>query len=156
MGQEQQSKVLYKKGILKILENSQESACSRDSFFNKVASLVRSFFKKETLARCFPVNFTFNRLSCIFQNLVKTKRIVENAHCWVSFAFVAILQKKLSASVMRHHTETYSDIYQTSNMKCFVKIVSDFLPLPIFAKHSILNVWQGHECASVISTLFIF
>ena len=33
-------------------------------------------------------------------------------------------------------------------MECFVEIVNGLKPLTIFAKRSILNVWQGSEYAS--------
>ena len=44
--------------------------------------------------------------------------------------------------------ETYLEPYQTSKMELFVKIVSGFWLLTIFAKRSILNIWQGSEYAS--------
>ena len=45
-------------------------------------------------------------------------------------------------------TETYSEPYQTSKMDCFSKIVTDFKPLTVFGKRSVLDVWQNSECSS--------
>ena len=39
-------------------------------------------------------------------------------------------------------TETYSESYQASKMELFAKIVNGWKPLTIFAKSSILDVWQ--------------
>ena len=48
--------VLWKKVFLEISQNSPENTCARVSFFIKLqASSI--FIKKETLVRCFPVNF---------------------------------------------------------------------------------------------------
>ena len=46
--------------------------------------------------------------------------------------------------------EAYSEPCQTSKMGCFAKIVDGSKPLTIFAKRSILIVWQGPEHASDI------
>ena len=45
-------------------------------------------------------------------------------------------------------TEAYSEPCQTSKIESFAKIVNGFMPLTIFAKRSILDVWQGSEYAS--------
>ena len=47
-------------------------------------------------------------------------------------------------------TEAYSEPSQTSKMDSFAKIVNGVQPLIIFAKHSILDVWQGSEYASEV------
>ena len=39
----------------------------------------------------------------------------------------------------------FSQPCQTSNMERFAKIANGFQPLTIFAKHSILDVWQSSE-----------
>ena len=39
-------------------------------------------------------------------------------------------------------------------MKCFTKKVKSFSLLTIFAKHSILDIWQGSEYASGLLKLF--
>ena len=44
----------------------------------------------------------------------------------------------------------YSEPYQTSTMGLFAKIVHEFSSV-IFAKRSILDVWQGSKYASVDS-----
>ena len=36
-------------------------------------------------------------------------------------------------------------------MERFAKIVNDFSPFTIFAKSSILDVWQGSECPSGVN-----
>ena len=41
-----------------------------------------------------------------------------------------------------------SEPYQASKNKRFAKTVSGFLPITIFKKHTILNVWQGSEFTS--------
>ena len=46
--------------------------------------------------------------------------------------------------------EVYSELCQTTKMKRFTKIVINYESLTIFAKCSILDVWQGSEYASVI------
>ena len=49
-----------KKMFLEILQNSEKNTCARVSFLNKGAGLrpeACNFVKKETLHRCFPVNF---------------------------------------------------------------------------------------------------
>ena len=49
----------------------------------------------------------------------------------------------------------YSEQIQTSNMKYFAETVNAWKPLTIFPKRSILDVWQGSECAFVCDTFFI-
>ena len=43
--------------FLEISQNSQENTCAGVSFSIKLQALARSFIKKETWHRCFPVNF---------------------------------------------------------------------------------------------------
>ena len=43
---------------------------------------------------------------------------------------------------------TYSESFEISKIKFFVKIVNGFQPFIIFAKNSILDVWQRSEYAS--------
>ena len=52
-------------------------------------------------------------------------------------------------------TQVYSELYQTTIMESFSKIVSNCKPLTIFAKCSNLDVWQGSEYVSVIQYLII-
>ena len=47
----------------------------------------------------------------------------------------------------------YSEAYQASKMKDFAKIVNGFQQLTIFAKSSILDVWQSSGYASVTKSL---
>ena len=51
--------------------------------------------------------------------------------------------------------QTYSEQCQTYKMECFANIDNDFQPLTIFAKRSILGVWEDSEYTSVHITLFI-
>ena len=44
----------------------------------------------------------------------------------------------------------YSGPCQTSKMECFAKIANTIQALTIFAKGSILDVWEGSEYASDI------
>ena len=46
--------------------------------------------------------------------------------------------------------EAYSEHCQTSKMELFAKIVNSWKPLSIFAKSSILDVWQDSEYSSEI------
>ena len=50
-----------------------------------------------------------------------------------------------------HNSEAYSESCHISMREQFVKIANSGKPLTIFAKYSILDVWQGSENASVIS-----
>ena len=42
----------------------------------------------------------------------------------------------------------FSESCQTSKIKRFAKIANGYKALAVFAKHPILDVWQGSECAS--------
>ena len=50
-------------------------------------------------------------------------------------------------------TEAYSEPSQTSKMNFFAKTVHCFLPLNIFAKSFIIDVWLSPECASDLSVI---
>ena len=45
------------------------------------------------------------------------------------------------------HLEVYTKPCQIFKKKCFAKIINGFLPLSIFAKRSILDIWEGSEYA---------
>ena len=45
--------------------------------------------------------------------------------------------------------QMYSEPCQTSKKELFAKTVNSWMPLNIFTKSSILDVWQGSEYASV-------
>ena len=49
---------------------------------------------------------------------------------------------------MEANSKAYTEPFQTSKMEVFAKIVNGFLFLTIFAKSSILDVWQDFEFAS--------
>ena len=53
-----------------------------------------------------------------------------------------------------YYSEAYSEHCQTFKIERFEKIVEDFELLTIFAKRSILDVWQGSEYASAAETHF--
>ena len=55
--------------------------------------------------------------------------------------------------VTKPPSETFSEPFQTSKMKFFTKIVDGRKPPLIFAKGSILDVWQGFQYASETLTL---
>ena len=46
-------------------------------------------------------------------------------------------------------TEAYLQPYQTSMIEVFTKVVNDYSLSVIFAKRSVINVWQGPRCVSV-------
>ena len=48
----------------------------------------------------------------------------------------------------RKSSHAYSETCQTLKMKFFTKIVNGFQTLTIFAKSSIVNIWQGSEYVS--------
>ena len=80
--------------------------------------------------------------------------------CWIklicqNFTLYMIAQKFLKelfgdilVKFLNLITQVYSEPYQRSNMELLVKIANSFLPLTIFARSSILDVWQGSEYAS--------
>ena len=48
-----------------------------------------------------------------------------------------------------HNTEAYSKPCEASKMECLAKIVNGWKPSAIFAKRSILDIWQGSEYVPV-------
>ena len=87
-----------------------------------------NFFSKQLLYRT-PVNGCFLPLpfSYICQNFV--------LKCQTYFTFLALTSNLPSVS--------YSETCQTCKMEYFAKIVNGFETLTIFAKRSVLDVWQG-------------
>ena len=63
-----------------------------------------------------------------------------------TLASVMLISEKMHEFLIRL-AEAYSEPCQTSKMEHFAKIVNAFQLLTIFAKHSILYVWLGSECA---------
>ena len=55
---------------------------------------------------------------------------------------------KVRVSIQRVNSETYLELCYTSKMEYFPNIVNYCKALNFFAKHSILDVWQGSEYAS--------
>ena len=47
--------------------------------------------------------------------------------------------------------DPYSEPSQTSKMELFAKLVKGFLPLTVFAKSYILDIWLGFEDAYVLA-----
>ena len=95
--------------------------------------------------------------SCEFWEIFKRNFFIE--HLW---ATASVFSDELPLSAFNHllqniekheqnkHLEAYSEPCQTSKMGRFAKIVDGPKLLTIFAKHSILIVWQGPEHASDI------
>ena len=98
-----------------------------------------NFFSKQLLYRT-PVNGCFLPLpfSYICQNCV--------LKCQTYFTFLALTSNLPSVS--------YSETCQTCKMEYFAKIVNGFETLTIFAKRSVLDVWQGFEYASSSHQIF--
>ena len=51
-------------------------------------------------------------------------------------------------------SEANSESCQTSKMEFFAKIVKNYKPFNIFAKTSILDIWQASEYASELASKF--
>ena len=49
-----------------------------------------------------------------------------------------------------HFKEAYSEPCQQLMLELSAKIIDDWKPLNISANHSVLDVWQGSECATVL------
>ena len=64
--------------------------------------------------------------------------------------YIAVATKKKTSLL----TVAYSEHCQACKMERFRKIVNDRLPLSIFAKRSVLDVWQGSEYATEPLTVF--
>ena len=62
-------------------------------------------------------------------------------------------KKPIFGHFSRSVSYEYSEAYQASKMKDFAKIVNGFQQLTIFAKSSILDVWQSSGYASVTKSL---
>ena len=53
---------------------------------------------------------------------------------------------------MSHFPKAYSEPFQTSNMKCFTKIVNGWKAvIAIFAECSIFDIWQGSKYIFAVS-----
>ena len=69
-------------------------------------------------------------------------------YCWLwtsKYCMVRFFKKSVKKI---SHTEAYSEPYQISKMERFGEIVNGFLPLTIFAKRTILDIWQSSQYAS--------
>ena len=80
---------LCKKVFLEVSQNSQETICTRVSFFNKVAGL-RPLFKKETLVKEF---------SCEFWEIFKNTFLTE--HLWTTASNFWILRSSSQAGILK-------------------------------------------------------
>ena len=68
-----------KKLFREISQNSQENTCARVSLLIKLQAKVSNFFKKETLAKVFPVNFVkFRRTSFLAEHLWWLLLVLQN------------------------------------------------------------------------------
>ena len=52
------------------------------------------------------------------------------------------------------YSEEQSELSQTSQMKFFANVINGHNPLIIFAKSSMLDVWLGSKCVSVLRSRF--
>ena len=75
-----------KKVLLEMSQNSQENACVRVSFFNKVADVkCATLLKKRLWDRCFPVNFAkFLRTPFLIEQLLWLLLNFLKAKAWTS------------------------------------------------------------------------
>ena len=53
------------------------------------------------------------------------------------------------SQAVTHSSEPYLEPFQTSKILWSVKILNRWKPITIFAKHSILDIWQGSEYTCV-------
>ena len=97
-----------------------------DSGMKWVNDLETYFSQKYRFQQCY--SFPTNRSSIVVQRVF----IIQKIHA-ISWEISLNLSK----------SGAYSEPYQTSKMELFAKIVNDFQPLTIFAKSSVVDVWQG-------------
>ena len=105
-GQKQPAEVFCKKTLcLEILQNSQESTCGRDSFFNKVAGLrpatlfkkslrPATLLKKSLWHKCFPVNFMKFLRATFLQKFTTPNKVIEAVaqNCCAKAFFLKVSQ----------------------------------------------------------------
>ena len=60
---------------------------------------------------------------------------------WIHSNFIKFL------IAVEWHQEAYSEPCRKSKLKLFTEIVNGLQPLTIVAKSSVLDIWQGSECA---------
>ena len=75
-----------------------------------------------------------------------TLQFLCNLHKWVISKLSLYCPNKIDHIFINHfgpNPEVYSEPCQPSKMECLAKIVNSFQSLTIFAKISILDVWQG-------------
>ena len=65
-----------------------------------------------------------------------------------------ITKKQNEKCAVKRWFKAYSEHCQTSKMERFENIIEGFEPLTVFAKRSILDVWQGSEYASTADAYF--
>ena len=67
---------------------------------------------------------------------------------------------KTLRSVKKLYAEAFPELYRTFKMVLFIKMVTGFQPLTIFAKSSILDVWQASAYVSALkgckNVMYIF
>ena len=72
----------------------------------------------------------------------------------LSVTFEIQIDLKIYSKTLEANSEPYSEPIQTSKVKVFGEIVNGFWFLTIFAKSSILDVWQDSEFTSEASNDF--
>ena len=109
--------------FLEISQNSQESTCARVSFLIKLQAEACNFIKKETLARCFPVNFA---------KFLRTPFPTEHLRWLLLYSTINII--KLTVMLTLKFRSSYPEVFL---IKGVLKICS--------------KVAREHPCRSVIS-----
>ena len=102
---------LCKKVFLEVSQNSQETICTRVSFFNKVAGL-RPLFKKETLVKEF---------SCEFWEIFKNTFLTE--HLWTTASNFWILRSSSQAGILKAMKYLICFCYIKKSF-CYINIIS--------------------------------
>ena len=82
--------------------------------------------------------------TCVGVFFCEIRETFKNTFLLQTTLVVTSIERFLSA-----YPEAYSELYQTSKMKCFAKIVSSWKPFITFAKVSIWDAWQYSEYPSV-------
>ena len=82
--------------------------------------------------------------TCVGAFFCEIRKTFKNTFLLQTTLVVTSIERYLSA-----YPEAYSELYQTSKMKCFAKIVSSWKSFITFAKVSIWDAWQYSEYASV-------
>ena len=97
---------------------------------------------------CGPTGEWSLRASAIRTGYYLVNKIAVRTPFFTEYLRWLCLFKIMNYNVYKQHWDTYSGPCQTSKMVHFAAIINNWKLLPIFAKYSILNVWQGSEYTS--------